>query len=199
MADLSHRVATVERTTAETRVEVAVNLDGEDAVEIATGVGFLDHMLHQLARHGGFGLRVRADGDLHIDAHHTVEDVGIVLGQAWRQALGDCRGIARYGHACIPMDEALVLCALDISGRGFSACDLELRTERIGSFDTELVPEFLRAFAHHGGITLHVRSMAGWNSHHIVEAAFKALAVALRTACSRSGGHNAIPSTKGAI
>ncbi|NLH98896.1 MAG: imidazoleglycerol-phosphate dehydratase HisB [Chthonomonadales bacterium] len=193
------RTATVERKTNETDIRVLVTLDGTGQGSISTGVGFFDHMLQQLARHGRFDLDITCQGDTHIDDHHTVEDVGIVLGEAVRRALGDRAGIARYGHSFAPMDESLVLCALDISGRGFCACDLAFTSEAIGRFATELVPEFFRAFAHNAGITLHVRSVAGWNAHHMAEAAFKALALALRDATRITDPSGDVPSTKGVL
>ena len=193
------RSAQLSRVTRETNVTVALNLDGEGVADVATGVPFLDHMLDALARHATFGLTVRATGDTHVDDHHTVEDVGIVLGQALKQALGDMRGITRYGDAFVPMDESLVMCAVDISGRGAAYVDLPVPTQRIGTFDTQLVEEFLVAFATNAGITLHVRLVTGRNSHHIVEAAFKALARALRTAVAIDGRVVGVPSTKGSL
>lgn len=166
---------------------------------VRTGVGFLDHMLTLFARHGLFDLEVAAAGDLEVDQHHTVEDVGICLGQALARAVGDKRGIARYGWAAVPMDEALVLASLDLSGRPFLACDLEVRERTIGQFDAELVPEFFRAVATHGILTLHVRQIAGVNGHHIVEAAFKAFARALDAATQPDARVTGIPSTKGAL
>ena len=194
------RQATITRTTAETDITATVNLDGSGAYDIATGVGFFDHMLDQLARHALIDITLRARGDLHIDDHHTVEDCGIALGQALSRALGDKRGIRRYGECTLPMDDARVLCALDLSGRPFLVWDVTFPTQKIGTFDTELVREFFQAFATHGGITLHVTQAAGVNSHHIAEAAFKAVARALRAAVEpdpRKG--DAIPSTKGML
>jgi len=193
------RRATIMRQTNETDVEAEVNLDGSGMSGITTGIGFLDHMLTHVARHGLFNLTVRARGDLHVDDHHTVEDVGITLGQAVREALGDRAGIVRYGHAIVPMDEALVLCAVDISGRGLSICELSIPAERIGGFAVEMVPEFFRAVAHNAGITLHVRQFAGVNAHHIVEAAFKAFGRALSQAVARSERVQGVPSTKGVL
>jgi imidazoleglycerol-phosphate dehydratase len=194
------RSATITRKTAETEIAVRLDLDGSGAARCATGVGFLDHMLDQLARHGLIDLEVTARGDRHIDDHHTVEDTGIVLGQALAAALGDKRGIRRYGDCHLVMDEALVRAALDLSGRPFLVWDVAFTAPKIGTFDTELVREFFQAFATHGGITLHVTRLAGVNSHHIAEAAFKAVARALRAAAEpdpRRAG--AIPSTKGAL
>ncbi|MDR5652308.1 imidazoleglycerol-phosphate dehydratase HisB [Ruixingdingia sedimenti] len=194
------RQATITRKTAETDIAVTVNLDGTGTCDNRTGVGFFDHMLDQLGRHAMIDLTVRATGDLHIDDHHTVEDTGIAIGQALARALGDKRGIRRYGSCHLPMDDAQVRAALDLSGRPFLVWNLALPTPKIGTFDTELVREFFQALATHGGITLHVDLLHGVNSHHIAEAAFKAVAQALRAAVEpdpRRG--DAIPSTKGAL
>lgn len=194
------RSATVTRNTAETRITVEVGLDGTGQYDNQTGVGFFDHMLDQLARHSLIDMTVRCEGDLHIDDHHTVEDVGIALGQALTQAMGDKRGIVRYGACLLPMDDALVRAALDLSARPFLVWNVDLPTAKVGTFDTELVREFFQAFATHGGITLHVDMLHGVNSHHIAEAAFKAVARSLRDALQvdpRKG--DAIPSTKGAL
>jgi imidazoleglycerol-phosphate dehydratase len=193
------RTAEVTRKTRETDVRVRINLDGAGVADVRTGVGFLDHMLDQLARHGGMDLRVECSGDTHVDDHHTVEDVGIAVGTAIRSALADCAGIQRYGHAIVPMDESLVLCALDISGRASFHGDLPFPTPSIGRFAAELVPEFLRALAHNAQITMHVRALAGWNSHHIAEAAFKALAQSLRDATRVVRDDGSVPSTKGVL
>ena len=193
------RTAEITRNTNETRIRVAINLDGTGRQKLNTGVPFLDHMLDQIARHGLIDLDVHAEGDLHIDAHHTVEDVGIVLGMALREALGDKAGIARYGDATVPMDEALVLCALDFSGRGQAYVDLDLRDSRIGTFATELVEEFFHAVARNAGMTLHIRSLAGKNAHHVVEGAFKAFGRALRMAIANDPRVIGIPSTKGSL
>ena len=194
------RSATVSRKTAETDISVKIDLDGSGRYDNRTGVGFFDHMLDQLARHSLIDMEIRATGDLHIDDHHTVEDTGIALGQALARALGDKRGIRRYGACLLPMDDALVRAALDLSGRPFLVWNLDLPTPRIGTFDSELVREFFTALATHGGITLHVDRLHGFNSHHIAEAAFKAVARALREAVEtdpRKG--DAVPSTKGAL
>ena len=194
------RTATVTRKTNETDISVEVNLDGTGVYDMNTGVGFFDHMLDQLARHSLIDITVRATGDLHIDDHHTVEDVGIALGQALTQALGDKKGIRRYGECHLPMDDAQVRCALDLSARPFLVWNVEIPTQKIGTFDTELVREFFQAFATHGGITLHIDQLHGFNSHHIVEAAFKAVARALRFAVEKDPRKaDAIPSTKGAL
>lgn len=193
------RAATVERTTAETSITILIDLDGGDSSS-STGVPFFDHMLDQLGRHGRVGLEVRASGDLEIDAHHTVEDVGLALGDALRQAVGDKRGIRRYGDALVPMEEALAQVALDISGRPLLVYDADIPAEAIGQFDTILTEEFLHALARSAGLTLHVRLLAGKNPHHCVEAIFKAVARALGEAVSidpRAGDE--IPSTKGVL
>jgi imidazoleglycerol-phosphate dehydratase len=194
------RTATITRTTSETDIVLTLDLDGTGRAEIATGIGFLDHMLTSLARHGLFDLTVAAKGDLHIDFHHTTEDVGIVLGRAFAQAVGDKRGIARFGHAAVPMDEALVEAAIDISGRPFLAWSVAFRQPKIGEMDTELFEEFFRALAFNAHINLHITQKAGTNAHHVAEACFKATARALRMAVAldpRLG--DAIPSTKGAL
>lgn len=194
------RKASISRDTNETRIAVSVNLDGTGQSDIQTGVGFFDHMLDQLARHSMIDITVKATGDLHIDDHHTVEDCGIALGQALVQALGDKRGIHRYGHFLLAMDDAQIRCALDLSARPFLVWNMPFPTDKIGTFDTELVREFFQALSTHGGITLHVDMIHGFNSHHIAEAGFKAVARALREAVEpdpRRAG--VIPSTKGSL
>ncbi len=194
------RRAEITRQTAETRVELALDLDGSGAAEIATGVGFFDHMLHQIARHAMVDLTVRAAGDLEVDDHHTVEDTGIALGQALTQALGDKAGIVRYGACLLPMDDALVRCALDLSARPHLVWDASPEAKSIGRFDTELAREFFQATCVHGGITLHLHRLEGFNAHHVVEATFKAFARALRQAVEpdpRAAGR--VPSTKGRL
>jgi len=193
------RVATVTRATRETDITVTIDLDGKGACSIETGVPFFDHMLDAFGRHGLFTLTVLAKGDLEIDAHHTVEDVGIVLGQAVSQALGDKRGISRFGSCTMPMDEALVEAAIDISGRGALYYTVDLPIEIIGTFDTTLAKEFLVAFASNAGLTLHVRSLTGENAHHIIEAAFKAVARALKDAVALDPRVSGVPSTKGSL
>ncbi|KJS43733.1 imidazoleglycerol-phosphate dehydratase HisB [Roseovarius sp. BRH_c41] len=194
------RSATITRKTAETDITVDVNLDGSGRYDTQTGVGFFDHMLDQLARHSLIDMTIRCAGDLHIDDHHTVEDVGIALGQALSQALGDKRGIRRYGACLLPMDDALVRAALDLSGRPYLVWHLDLPTPKIGTFDTELVREFFQALSTHGGITLHVDALHGINSHHMAEAAFKAVARSLREAVETDPRKaDAIPSTKGSL
>jgi imidazoleglycerol-phosphate dehydratase len=194
------RTASIARKTGETDVSLELALDGKGAGQRSTGVGFLDHMLDLFARHGNFDLTVTATGDLETGAHHTVEDVGIVLGQAFDQALGDRSGIRRYASATIPMDEARATCSIDISGRPYVAFTPgELQPVMIGDFDSELTEEFLRAFANNSNLTLHLSIEAGTNAHHMVEAAFKALARALRVAVSIDPDQEGIPSTKGTL
>ena len=199
MTDSANRRAVVTRVTGETDITVELDLDGTGTCSIDTGVPFFDHMLNAFGRHGLFDLTVRATGDIDVDAHHTVEDTGIVLGQAFTQALEDKAGITRFSDVCIPMDETLVQAAVDISGRGQAYCDLPIPTERVGSFDTELAVEFFYAFARDARVTLHVRELAGANSHHIIEAAFKAAGRAMRYACELDPRVNGVPSTKGSL
>lgn len=199
MTDSANRRAVVTRVTGETDITVELDLDGTGTCSIATGLPFFDHMLNAFGRHGLFDLTVRATGDIEVDAHHTVEDTGIVLGQAFTQALGDKAGITRFSDVCIPMDETLVQAAVDISGRGQAYCDLPIPTERVGSFDTELAVEFFYAFARDARVTLHVRELAGANSHHIIEAAFKAAGRAMRYACELDPRVSGVPSTKGSL
>ncbi|MEI4485960.1 imidazoleglycerol-phosphate dehydratase HisB [Frigidibacter sp. MR17.14] len=194
------RSATITRKTAETSVSVMLELDGTGSYKNETGVGFFDHMLDQLSRHSLIDLNISTQGDLHIDDHHTVEDTGIAIGQALVKALGDKRGIRRYGHFNLAMDDAQVACALDLSGRPFLVWNVDFPSEKIGTFDTELVREFFQAIATHGGITLHVDRLHGINSHHIAEAAFKAVARALRMAVETDPRlEGQLPSTKGAL
>ena len=194
------RKASITRKTAETDITVEIDLDGTGQYDNQTGVGFFDHMLDQLARHALIDMRLHAAGDLHIDDHHTVEDAGIALGQALSQALGDKRGIRRYGACTLPMDDAQIHCALDLSGRPFLVWNVTMPTQKIGRFDTELVREFFQALATHGGITLHLDQRHGINSHHIAEACFKAVARALRDAIETDPRKaDAIPSTKGTL
>ena len=192
------RTAEIARNTAETNISLKVNLDGTGKTEVGTGVGFLNHMLTLFAAHGKFDLEVRCVGDTDVDNHHSVEDVGICLGQAFRQALGDKRGITRYGSFLLPMDEALILAAVDISGRSSLNDALEIPTEKIGSFDTELVEEFFLGFTRSCPMSLHLRKLAGTNSHHIVEGAFKAFGRAMKAAVALDGTDK-IPSTKGVL
>ena len=194
------REAMIERRTGETDIALHLRLDGTGTYEVDTGVGFLNHMLELFARHGGFDLKLRCKGDVHVDAHHTVEDVAIVLGRAFDQALGERRGIRRYGSCILPMDEALVLTAVDISGRGVLGYALEIPAQKVGDFDTELTEEFMGAFARSLGAAVHLRQLAGTNSHHIIEGAFKSLARSLGEAVAIDGRNaDRIPSTKGTI
>jgi imidazoleglycerol-phosphate dehydratase len=193
------REAVIERVTKETSVLVRLDLDGSGITEVSTGVPFFDHMLDALGRHALMDLAVSATGDLEVDAHHTVEDVGICIGRAIATALGDKAGIRRFGSATVPLDEALVLAAVDISGRGSLTYDVDLPIELIGTFDTTLAKEFLSSLATNAGLTLHVHEIAGDNAHHIVEAAFKSVAVALREAVSLDPRVTGVPSTKGAL
>ena len=194
------RTAQISRTTKETDIQVEINLDGTGQTDIQTGVAFFDHMLDAFGRHGLFDLNVRCKGDIEVDAHHTVEDCGIVLGQAIAQALGDKRGITRYASIALPMDETLVLAAVDISGRGAAYVDLDIPAQKVGDFDTELGADFFIALAANAGITLHVRQLAGENSHHILEASFKAVTRALSAAVAVDARiADQLPSTKGAL
>ena len=194
------RTADIARKTAETDIVLVVNLDGTGSGEIQTGCGFLDHMLTLFARHGRFDLTIRCTGDTEVDDHHTTEDIAICLGQAFRQALGDKRGIRRYADAALPMDEALILAAVDISGRGGAYLALPIPAQKVGTFDTELCAEFWYAFAREAGITLHIRELAGQNSHHIIEGAFKAVARCLRAAVSIDPAcADEIPSSPGVL
>ncbi len=194
------RTSKIVRKTAETNISLELNLDGGGIGEINTGVGFLDHMLMLFARHGNFNMVIKGKGDTYVDDHHTVEDVGNCLGSAFSEALGDMRGVTRYGDITLPMDEALILCAVDLSGRAYLNCDLQIPTEKVGTFDTELVEEFLLAFTRKAGITVHIKQLAGSNSHHIIEGTFKALARALAKAVRIDKAHSdEIPSTKGVL
>ncbi len=194
------RESEIKRKTAETDISLSLCVDGTGKAEISTGIGFLDHMLTLFARHGRFDLCVTCKGDTCVDDHHSTEDIGIALGQALRQALGDKKGICRYGDIILPMDEALILASVDISGRGMLCLSAEFRTEKIGTFDTELIEEFFQAFATNAGITLHIRQLDGKNSHHIAEGMFKAVARALRKAVSiDEAARDEIPSTKGVL
>jgi imidazoleglycerol-phosphate dehydratase len=193
------RSAQVARTTRETDINVTLDLDGHGRAEIKTGVGFLDHMLELFARHGLFDLSVSCTGDLHVDSHHTTEDVGLCLGQALDRSLGDRAGIQRYGHCVLPMDEALVTCAIDLGGRAYFAWHAPMPSPRVGDFDSELVAEFWRAVANQGRLNLHVLLHSGTNTHHVSEAIFKGLARSLRDACTRDPRVEGVPSTKGAL
>ena len=196
---MSKRTAEVTRDTKETRIRVRINLDGSGAGKFDTGVPFLDHMLDQVARHGGFDLEISAKGDLHIDAHHTVEDIGITFGQALAQALGDKQGIRRYGHAYVPLDEALSRVVVDLSGRPGLEFKIDFVRARIGEFDVDLVHEFFQGFVNHAQVTLHVDNLKGDNAHHQAETAFKAFGRALRMAAELDPRAQGVPSTKGTL
>ena len=199
-SDGSPRSAEVTRNTAETRIRVALNLDGSGQAQLSTGIGFFDHMLDQIARHGLIDLDIQAQGDLHIDGHHTVEDVGITLGQAFAKALGDKKGIRRYGHAYVPLDEALSRVVIDLSGRPGLEMDVPFKSGMIGGFDTQLAHEFFQGFVNHAGATLHIDNLKGENAHHQCETVFKAFARALRVAVERDPrAAGTIPSTKGSL
>jgi imidazoleglycerol-phosphate dehydratase len=194
------RTSEIKRSTAETDISLTLNLDGTGCSEIETGCGFLDHMLTLFAKHGRFDLKLSCRGDTYVDDHHTVEDIGISLGKAFKDALGDKKGITRYGSTILPMDECLILSAVDLSGRGFLGYALEIPTEKVGSFDTELVEEFWLGFIRNAECTLHIRQLAGSNSHHIIEGAFKSVARSLKTAVSIDAAFaDDIPSTKGVL
>ncbi len=194
------RTATITRKTNETDIALTLNVDGSGVADVKTGVGFLDHMLTLFAHHGRFDLTLACAGDTQVDDHHTTEDIGIALGEAFAKALGDKRGIVRYGSAILPMDEALILTALDLSGRAYLGYDLSIPTEKVGSFDTELAEEFFRAFVRSGAATLHVKQLAGTNSHHIIEGAFKSFARSLKAAVRIDPDlGDEIPSTKGVL
>ena len=194
------RTSEIRRDTAETKIALSLNLDGTGESEIDTGCGFLDHMLTLFAKHGRFDLTVKCDGDVEVDDHHTVEDIGICLGKAFSEAVGDKKGIVRYGNFILPMDEALILCAVDISGRDYLSYNLEIPTEKVGTFDTELVEEFMLAFTRNSDLTLHIIQLNGTNSHHIIEGTFKCLARTLRQAVNIDEKFkDEIPSTKGVL
>ena len=194
------RTSEINRKTAETDIKLSLNIDGNGNADINTGCGFFDHMLTLFASHGKFDLSVSCKGDINVDYHHSVEDIGICLGMAFKEALGDCKGIKRYGNMMLPMDEALILCALDVSGRSYLAYGLNIPNDKIGDFDSELVEEFFLAFTRHAGVTLHVKQLDGRNSHHIAEGAFKAFSRAMRMAVSVDAADaDKIPSTKGVL
>jgi len=194
------RTSQINRKTSETEIELSLNLDGSGTSNIDTGIGFLDHMLTLFARHGRFDLDIKCKGDIQVDDHHSTEDIGICLGLAFEEALGDMGGINRYANIILPMDESLILCAADISGRSYLEYDLSLPTEKVGSFDTELIEEFFLAFIRKSGITLHIKQLAGSNSHHIIEGTFKAFGRVMKTAVSIDPALNGeIPSTKGVL
>lgn len=193
------RIGDVGRTTKETKIKLTLNLDGEGKGDIATGIGFFDHMLGSFARHGFFDLKVQADGDLNVDTHHTVEDVGIVLGTAFKEALGDKKSIRRFGSCILPMDDALVLCAVDLSGRPYFSCDTEFTVERVGELETETVREFFYALSYSAGMNLHFKKLSGDNNHHVIEGMFKALGRALADAVSEDPRVKGVLSTKGSL
>ena len=193
------RIATIERNTSETKIKCTLNLDGSGKADIHTGIGFFDHMMNSFPRHGFFDLSLQVEGDLEVDTHHTVEDTGIVLGQAIARAVGDKQGITRYGSQILPMDEALVMCALDLCGRPYLVCDLTLDREKVGDLETEMVREFFYAVSYGAAMNLHIRQMSGANNHHISEAAFKAFARALDAACAMDPRVSGVLSTKGAL
>ena len=194
------REATITRKTNETDISLSLNIDGKGVSEIKSGSAFLDHMLTLFAKHGRFDLTVRCLGDIDVDCHHTAEDIGICLGKAFAKALGEKRGIVRYADTTLPMDEALILSAVDISGRGFCACELDIKAGKVGDFDTELAPEFWQAFANNAECTVHIRQLAGANAHHIIEGVFKSMARTLRRACEIDPRFaDDIPSTKGVL
>jgi imidazoleglycerol-phosphate dehydratase len=197
--DVVQRTASITRKTKETKITLKLRLDGSGESLIKTSVGFLDHMLTLLAAHGRFNLEIKAEGDLWVDQHHTVEDIGICLGQAFTKALGERKGIRRYGHQLVPMDEALASVTLDFSNRPFLVYNVPNLSERVGEFETQLIREFFRAFAFQAGVTLHINVSYGENSHHIVEAVFKAWAMAMRQACAIDPGLDTVPSTKGVL
>lgn len=196
---MNNRTAVVDRTTKETDIHLEFTVDGSGKAQIETGIGFFNHMLDSFTRHGFFDLKISVKGDLYVDSHHTVEDTGIVLGQAIKTALGDKNGIKRYGSSILPMDETLVLCAIDLSGRPYLSYDLELTTDRVGYMETELVKEFFYAISYAAGMNLHIKKISGGNNHHIIEAAFKAFAKSLDEACSRDERIQGVLSTKDSI
>ena len=199
MSTPPNRTGVIERTTGETQIRLSLDLDGNGTMTGETGVGFFDHMLQLFTKHGRFSLTIEASGDLHVDAHHLVEDTGICLGKALLEAVGDKRGIARYGFAYVPMDECLARCVLDLSGRPWCVIDAEVNRDKVGDFDTELAWEFFRAFTNEGRLNLHLDLLRSGNAHHALEACFKAVARALRVAVTIEGDNNEIPSTKGVL
>ena len=196
---MKERTACIERNTAETRIRLRLSLDGSGKADIHTGIGFFDHMLHGFARHGLFDVELRAEGDLEVDTHHTIEDTGIVLGKAIREAVGDKKGIVRYGSKILPMDDALILCALDLCGRPYLCYDLKLDREKVGEFETEMAPEFFYAVSYGGEMNLHLKQLDGFNNHHIIEGAFKAFAKALDQAVQYDQRIAGVLSTKGTL
>lgn len=196
---MAERKSIVNRKTSETEISITINLDGTGKAEVDTGIGFFDHMLNSFARHGMFDLKVKVNGDLYVDCHHTIEDTGIVLGQAIKEALGEKKSIKRYGSMILPMDEALVLCALDLSGRPYLSFDADFTTDRVGYFDTEMVKEFFYAISYSTGMNLHIKKLSGSNNHHVIEAMFKAFAKALDEAVTVDARIKDVLSTKGSL
>ena len=196
---MQQRISTITRNTKETQITLTINLDGSGKADISTGIGFFDHMLNSFARHGLFDLTVKATGDLEVDCHHTIEDVGIVLGQAIAQAVGDKKSICRYGDCILPMDEALILCAIDLSGRPYLVFESQFTSDMVGYFDTQMVKEFFYAISYSAGMNLHIRKITGENDHHIIEGMFKAFAKALDEACMKDARIKSVLSTKGSL
>ena len=196
---MQQRIGTITRNTKETQITLTINLDGSGKADISTGIGFFDHMLNSFARHGLFDLTVKATGDLEVDCHHTIEDVGIVLGQAIAQAVGDKKSICRYGDCILPMDEALILCAIDLSGRPYLVFESQFTSDMVGYFDTQMVKEFFYAISYSAGMNLHIRKITGENDHHIIEGMFKAFAKALDEACMKDSRIKSVLSTKGSL
>ena len=196
---MTERTSTMERNTSETRIRLSLNLDGSGKSKIFTGIGFFDHMLHGFARHGLFDLDLYVEGDLDVDTHHTIEDAGIVLGKAVKEAVGDKKGIRRYGSRILPMDDALILCSLDLCGRPYLSYDLKLDREKVGELETEMIREFFYAVSYGGGMNLHIKQLDGFNNHHIIEAAFKAFAKALDQATGYDSRITGVLSTKGTL
>ncbi len=194
-----NRTASITRVTSETNIEMTLNIDGSGKAEVDTGIGFFDHMLNSFAKHGFFDLTCKVKGDLHVDCHHTIEDTGIVLGECIKQAIGDKKGMARYGSCILPMDEALILCSLDLSGRPYFVTDLEFQAERVGGYDTEMVKEFFYAISYGAGMNLHIRKLSGSNAHHIIEGAYKSFAKALDQATKMEPRIKDVLSTKGSL
>ncbi|MDO4170444.1 MAG: imidazoleglycerol-phosphate dehydratase HisB [Lachnospiraceae bacterium] len=193
------RIASVARMTSETKIEMTLNIDGSGQAEIDTGIGFFDHMLNSFAKHGFFDLKCKVVGDLYVDCHHTIEDTGIVLGECIKKAIGDKKGMTRYGSCILPMDESLILCALDLSGRPYFVTDMEFRAERVGGYDTEMVKEFFYAISYAAGMNLHIRQISGSNAHHIIEGAYKSFAKALDQATKMEPRIHDVLSTKGSL
>lgn len=193
------RIASIARVTSETKIEMTLNIDGTGKAQVDTGIGFFDHMLNSFAKHGFFDLECKVVGDLHVDCHHTIEDTGIVLGECIKKAIGDKKGIARYGSCILPMDESLILCALDLSGRPYFVTDMEFSVDRVGGYDTEMVKEFFYAISYAAGMNLHIKQLSGGNAHHIIEGAYKSFAKALDQATKKEPRIQDVLSTKGSL